>query len=96
VGYQGEWSRFLRVGANWQTRTRFGAFEKYRGLFAEKGRFDIPATWTLGLALRPAPSLTLALDVQKIDFSQVNSVGNPILPNLESAPLGADGGAGFG
>jgi long-chain fatty acid transport protein len=71
-------------------------FDDYRGLFAEQGDFDIPANWTIGLALKATPELTLAVDVQEIYYSNIKSVHNPFLPNLMTAPLGDDNGAGFG
>ena len=40
--------------------------------------------------------LTLAFDVQWIGYGEIDSIANPMLPNLMMAPLGADGGAGFG
>ena len=44
----------------------------------------------------PTRDIDVAFDVQRVNYSEVKSVGNPMLPNLMSAPLGADGGAGFG
>jgi long-chain fatty acid transport protein len=38
----------------------------------------------------------VALDYQRIYYGSVRSIANPMLPNLMQAPLGADGGAGFG
>ena len=40
--------------------------------------------------------MTVAFDVQQIDYSKTESIGNPMLPNLMTARLGDDGGAGFG
>ena len=71
-------------------------FEKYSGLFAEHGDFDIPKNWTVGVAIKPVESFTVAFDVQKIYYSDTESIGNPMLPNLMTARLGDDGGAGFG
>ena len=34
--------------------------------------------------------------MQQVLYSDVASVGNPLLPNLMQAPLGSDGGSGFG
>jgi long-chain fatty acid transport protein len=73
-----------------------GEFDKYRGLFAEQGGFDIPANYGAGVACRVAPPVTLAFDVVRIEYSGVRSINNPLLPNLFQAPLGTDGGAGFG
>ena len=36
------------------------------------------------------------MDYQDIYYSDVKSINNPLLPNLQTARLGDDGGAGFG
>jgi long-chain fatty acid transport protein len=95
-GYLGKLAPWISVGASYQTEMEMQKFEHYSGLFAEGGDFDIPATWTVGIALKPSECLTFAFDVQEIMFSQTESIGNPMLPNLMTARLGDDGGAGFG
>ena len=40
--------------------------------------------------------LTIAVDVQHVKYSEVKSLGNPMLPNLQAARLGETEGAGFG
>ncbi len=96
VGYFGEMTDWLSVGLSYQSRITMSRFHRYAGLFAEKGGFDIPQTATGGIALKPSESVTVALDVQWINYEGVKSVGNDFLPNLAMAPLGADSGAGFG
>ncbi len=96
IGYHGKFGEYLGVGASYQTKIAMGEFDDYAGLFAGKGDFDVPATWTAGIAVFPAKGWSIAADVQQIYYSEVGSVGNPMLPNLMQAPLGADGGAGFG
>jgi long-chain fatty acid transport protein len=68
-------------------------FDKYRGLFAEQGGFDIPANVAGGVALKPTRKATVVLDVERIFYGQVKS-----LANLDSsqAQLGANNGPGFG
>jgi long-chain fatty acid transport protein len=83
------------VGASYQSELKFEEFDKYKGLFAEDGRFNVPETYNLGFAYS-RETYTFAVDYQHINYSTVQSVGNPILPNLMQAPLGAQGGAGFG
>jgi len=98
IGWQGEVSPGLTLGASYQTKTSMGKFDKYKGLFAEQGGFDIPATATIGLAFKTAPTSTVVFDVQQIYYSKVASIANP-MSNLFSGPsgaLGADNGAGFG
>ncbi|MBK9089978.1 MAG: outer membrane protein transport protein [Holophagales bacterium] len=96
IGYHGKFGEYFGVGASYQTKIAMGEFEDYAGLFAEHGDFDIPENWTVGIAVFPSNCVSIAVDVQQIYYSNVASVGNPLLPNLMQAPLGADGGAGFG
>ena len=96
IGYLGEILPNLNLGASYQTKIYMSELDKYKGLFAEKGDFDIPSNWTVGLAYKPTPELAFALDVQQIYYSEVDSISNPLLPNLMQAQLGSDRGAGFG
>ncbi len=96
VGYLGRFTDQLSFGISYRTKVKMGDFEDYRGLFAEHGGFDIPADATIGIAVKPTSTVTVAFDTERIYYSDVASVGNPLLPNLMQAPLGADNGAGFG
>jgi long-chain fatty acid transport protein len=96
IGYQGEIVPMLNLGLAYQTRTYMSEFKKYQGLFAEQGDFDIPSNWTVGLALKPMPELAFVFDVQRINYSEVKAINNPLLPNLFASQLGNDDGAGFG
>ena len=96
VGWQGEVSPGLTLGASATSKIYMSKFKKYKGLFADGGDLDIPAQITLGLAYKTSPSSVLAVDVQHIMYSGVNSISNPMLPNLQTSQLGASGGAGFG
>ncbi len=96
IGYYGELTPNLSVGASYQTKIWSSEYDKYAGLFAEQGDFDIPSNWTVGIAVKPTPELAFLFDVQRIYYSDVRSVGNPMLPNLMTAFLGNDSGAGFG
>jgi long-chain fatty acid transport protein len=96
LGYQGEILPSVNLGLSYQTRMYMDRFKKYQGLFAEAGDFDIPSTWTVGLAFKTTPALTFLFDVQRINYSEVKSIHNPLLPNLFTSQLGNDDGAGFG
>ena len=39
----------LTLGATWQSKTKMSRFDKYSGLFADQGSFDIPANSTVAL-----------------------------------------------
>lgn len=96
IGYQGQFGKMFRVGAAYQTQMYMSEFDKYAGLFAEKGGFNIPASWQAGVAIMPNEELSFMLDVQQILYSQVKSINNPMIPNLQTSQLGNDDGAGFG
>ncbi len=95
LGYLGTWKTFS-LGAAYQTKVAMGTFDKYAGLFAEQGGFDVPANWTIGVGIKPSPNFDIAFDVRQVYYSDVASIANPILPNLMAAPLGSDNGPGFG
>ncbi|MCP4216888.1 MAG: long-chain fatty acid transporter [bacterium] len=98
VGYMGRLSKYLSVGASYQSRIKMQPFDNYAGLFAEEGDFDIPASFTVGIAVNPIKSLTLALDMQKIMYGKVNAIANPMDPMDFGSGilLGSENGAGFG
>lgn len=95
LGVQGEVSPGVSLGASYQSEISMSEFDEYKGLFAEQGGFDIPATATVGLAWKTTPTSTLVFDVQKIWYSKVNSIGNAMLP-ITPGSLGTSGGPGFG
>jgi len=97
LGWIGQVNDTVTLGASYQSKTYMSKFDKYKGLFAEDGDFDVPASYGLGIAVKATPALTLAADVQRIEYSDVNSVGNPI-SNLTSygKKLGSKNGGGFG
>ena len=97
IGWTGQITDTLTLGATYQTRTWMGEFDKYKGLFAEQGDFDIPSNYAIGAAFQATPEMTIALDVEWIKYSEIKSIANP-LSNLTVSgnPLGADDGPGFG
>jgi len=96
LGYQGQLTEWLRIGAALQTSMMMSEFDRYAGLFAEQGDFDVPASWTAGVAVMPTKDWNLLLDVKQILYSSIKSVGNPFMPNIMNSQLGNDDGAGFG
>jgi long-chain fatty acid transport protein len=83
----------MTVGAAYATRINMSRFEKYKGLFAEQGDFDIPENYNVGFAYRVTTRLLLAADYQRINYSAVPAVGNP---SNNPGQLGTTNGRGFG
>lgn len=107
VGYLGKITPTVTIGAAYASKMNFEEFDKYAGLFADNGDFDIPENYNLGVSWQATPALRLAVDYQRINYSGVNSVSNPstnfFTCNLFTVPnatgpgcLGEPGGAGFG
>ena len=96
VGYLGQITPWLSVGASWQSKTYAGGFHKYAGLFANQGGFDVPSTYGIGVDVKPLPGLDTAVDVQRIDYRSVTSVGDQFQSLLSGTPLGVNNGPGFG
>lgn len=92
IGYLGKISNVLSVGASYSPKTKMSKFDKYKGLFAEQGGFDIPENYTLGMSMQATPDVLVALDYQRISYGGVRSIANP----SNGGTLGADDGKGFG
>lgn len=106
-GIQSEVQPGMTLAASYQSKMFMSEFDKYKGLFAENGDFDIPATATIGLAWHNSSNSVFTADVQHIFYEDVDSISNPISylvgasnscaagDNLNRC-LGGSEGAGFG
>jgi long-chain fatty acid transport protein len=93
LGWTGQLTPTFSLGVTYQSRTWMQKFDKYKGLFAEKGDFDIPENYGIGFAWQAMPQLTIAADVQRINYGDVKSIANR---GSNMALLGTDNGPGFG
>jgi len=111
IGYQGRMGMFS-FGLMGRSKIYMDEFDKYAGLFAEQGDFDIPAMFGGGLAVHFGSNLTIAADVSRILYGDVKAIANkgPTAneffgafvgaltgdPTQVSRPLGTNDGFGFG
>ncbi len=93
VGYFARITPQFSFGAAYSSKISMSRFDDYAGLFAQRGKFDIPENYSLGVAWNPSAPLTLSADFERINYSGVQSVSNPSLVPVQ---LGANGGPGFG
>ena len=78
LGWQGEFlNDKLTLGLAYTSRTYMTKLDKYRGLFAEQGDFDIPENYGLGIAIKPMKNLIISAEVLRIMYADVASIGNP-------------------
>lgn len=88
LGMSSELAPGLSVGAAYQSRIAMDPFRRHRGLYAEPGEFDIPASANLGVALDTTGQTTLTFDVRHIGYSDVKPFTSRVLPNRFLALLG--------
>lgn len=102
----------LNFGLNFAPKLHMQRFNRYSGLFANHGEFDIPKNYTAGMAFKFTPKTTVAFDVERILWSGVPSIGhegptttgtlglNPLCPGgnggRPECQLGGSLGMGFG
>jgi long-chain fatty acid transport protein len=97
LGWTGEITPMVTLGATYQPKTSMSKFSKYAGLFANQGSFDIPASYGVGIAVKATPATTIAADIMAIQYGDVAAVGNTLSQLTASGiPLGGSNGPGFG
>lgn len=93
IGVEYALSDQIRIGGTYQTKINMSKFDKYAGLFADGGDFDIPSNFQIGISADVSPDLTISVDYKHIKYSDAGSVSNPSSVLL---PFGSVGGPGFG
>jgi long-chain fatty acid transport protein len=100
VGYLGQFfDNKLAFGMNYAAKVNMSEFNRYAGLFAQGGDFDIPENYGIGLTLSAIPRTNISFDIMKINYSDVASVGNPgpvAFSNSEFNPLCPGTDSNFG
>jgi len=97
----------VKLSASYQPKILMSNFRQYRGILADNGSFDIPATGVVGVAVDLPLNLILAFDVQRIWFSDIKAYGHPhdaVLPGgtcsipgfVNNDCYGGPNGPGFG
>ncbi|WP_296749358.1 outer membrane protein transport protein [Thiobacillus sp.] len=66
----------LTLGLAYTSRAYMTKFDKYRGLFAEQGDFDIPENYGIGITFKPKKNLVISADVFRINYADIASIGN--------------------
>ena len=71
-----------------QSRVGMEAFSNYRGVFADKGDFDIPASATASISYALTPDFSLDAGVQRVQYSAIRPFTSSNLPTRFLALLG--------
>jgi len=76
LGWQTKLTDTLTAGLAYRSETKMSKFDKYKGLFAEQGDFDIPSQITAGISVQATPRTTLAMDISRIHYTDVKAIAN--------------------
>lgn len=79
----------LRWTAGYQSRVNMDAFNSYRGVYADPGDFDIPASASLNLGVGVAPWLSFEFGLERVMYSDIRAFTSPTLPRRFLAALGS-------
>jgi long-chain fatty acid transport protein len=96
LGYLGQLSDTMKFGATYSPKIKMGKFDKYAGLFAGGGSFDIPENYALGINVQVTPAVSVAADYSRVNYSGVPAIGNPMSNLMAGNPMGSANGPGFG
>lgn len=96
IGYYGQWTDCLSVGLTYQPMTEMSRLSKYKGFLAHHGRLNIPPKYGAGISYKVLPCVTVAFDVEYIQWDRVKALSNKLLHNGALELLGAQHGPGFG
>ena len=76
--------------AGYQSRVNMDAFNAYRGVYAESGQFDIPASANLGLGYALTKDFKIDLGVQRVMYSGITPFTSNALPTRFLILLGSE------
>ncbi|EHD22331.1 MULTISPECIES: OmpP1/FadL family transporter [Brenneria] len=98
LGWQGRLTDDLTLGLTWSSKIKAEEFDRYAGLFADGGSFDIPENYGVGLAYKVTPALTVSADAQEIKYGSVRSIANEfdVQSVFAGDNFGSKNGPGFG
>lgn len=82
----------LRWNFGYQSRVGMGALTNYRGVFADPGDFDIPASASANFSYALTPQFDVDVGVQRVMYSAITPFTSSNLPTRFLALLG-DGGS---
>ncbi len=88
VDVQNRLSERLGWSVGYQSHVSMGAFDRYRGVFADRADFDIPASLSATLEYAITPRFSADIGIQRIDYSSIRPFASSNLPRQFLALLG--------
>ena len=96
VGWLGQFGSHIWLGAAYSTKIYMAKpMFKYRGIFADHGKFNVPANFSVGVRYKIIDPMNFAFDFQRIFYKDIRAIGNSV-SLFSPGTLGEKNGAGFG
>lgn len=77
LGWQGEFlDDRLALGLTYASKGYMTKFDKYKGIFPEQGRLNMPASYGMGVAFKPVKNFVFAVDAVRTLYSETGALGN--------------------
>ena len=86
----------LSLGFAYQPEIYVTRFQDYKGFVPESGRFNVPETYSAGIAYRPVEKFLFLFDIQHFSYSDIRAFNNSLPTDLTTQKLGTQWGAAFG
>lgn len=78
----------VRAFARLQSQVRMDEYRSYRGIFADPGRFDLPARAQLGLQFSPSNTHQWGVSVERVGYANIRPFASQALPDRFQSLLG--------
>jgi len=107
LGWQGQLTDQLTIGVVYNSKINMDEIDDYKGMLAEQGDLDVAENYGIGLAFQATDQLLIGFDIQQINYSDVDSIGNTLQRGdcgtgagdggcMMVNQLGTNNGSGFG
>lgn len=98
LGWRGQLTPQLAMGASYRSKTWTEKHADYRGLLPDQGKLELPAIWGAGVAYTPHPAWTGVAEFQRYQYTGQDAFGGRLrqLDPASGVLLGDDQAPGFG
>ncbi len=99
IGWISRFSDTVAIGLSYSPEVEWivGSFRGYKGVVPDQGKLKIPQRVAAGLSIEMLCNLTVAFDVEHMQYNRMRPLDNALLPAIDDVqPMGQDWGPGLG
>ena len=88
VGLDGQFNSVVGYEFGYRSKIDMDAFNSYRGVYAQPGEFDLPASVSARVGAHLTERTTFSIGIEQIQYSDIETFISPAMPNRFLALLG--------